>query len=521
MKKWPNFLPFFLLLIGIATSPTTAFAKDKLALFIITPKGNKVAQKTGAILNWMALQLAHKEAQQNDTFDFLDRGLFFSRSNALSARRWNQRASRSAADGYQMYTSEPANAASRLLRVSRFFEFAYKYYLQTDELRKALFFTGILQFRKGQKSRGIRTLKKAILLDPDAELPSEFDDNEKELIRAIKCQMGKQKTASIIIRTAPDGAVYLNGRLVGFGSMTIDNLVPGEYFLTVARDGYRNWGRKVRLRPGQRRSIRSFNRRSPQYSFYSSLCSKLAACKEGEQLTDELKKALQMFRNQAVSRIFVGCFAPVADGESGYLNWYALSSQGNAKKGVAKIPTGQASRVKSLLNALQSIGVQIMETSLPPINQHRYFKTKGSCKDPRKIALRPLGEELQHSRPVWTESPGDHVVIYTRYGFRIQGTVIAINGSILTLQISSNYRDPAFLQEVKIDRKNVKWSFILGPQQEGGFRIGERLIVQTIYDLNIHGTLVADDGDRIRLRTKFGITSIPWSLIRRMIRRDQ
>ncbi|HAA53262.1 MAG TPA: hypothetical protein DCE42_00820 [Myxococcales bacterium] len=506
-------------------TPAVVLAKKSVAIFLITPDEKKEAQELSAKLTWNLLQMAQKSAKAKG-LELIDRGLYFSRSNALSAKRWRKRAKRVGDEGLESFSSDPESAGGTLLRASRFYEFAYKYYLDRKGMMNTLTLSGILQFRAGQKKRGIRFVRRGLQVYPTASLPTQLSAVEKKLVKAIRCQMSKDKPATLTVKARKGGGVvYINGNRVGVGETTI-KLPPGKYMITMSKDGYRNWGRKLTLRVGQKKTVTASHQRSPRASFYRSLCETLEKKPVGEPLTDQMTSYLRTLRRQSVERLLIGCFAPSKNNKSGVVTWYSVDRDSKkATKAKGRIKGAEAAQKKVLTKMLKSIGLDA-QSDLPAVNTFQFPASPGTCDDPMSIQIVKPKKVEPRKRPVpkvkkWNVAVGDWIVVYTKYGFRLQGKVVGVNHPVLTLAVATGRRAPSELKEVKISRKLAKWSWILGPKQEGGFRVGERLIVQTIYRVNVSGTLVSDDGDKIQIKTRQGVESIPWAAIRRLLRRDQ
>lgn len=522
MKFWTRRFPLVGLLFGVGlcwTLPAaSASAKDVVGVFVQTVGGNAQAKKNGAMLNWIAREVVRR-AQNN--VQLLNRGLFFSRSQALSAQRWRKKAANVAEEGYQSYLSDPAEALRFMFRAARFYEYAYTYAMDRQGTRKSLLYLGCLLYRKGSKKLGRRRLVQGILINPNASPPTDLNAAEQQLVRAVRCNLSKERTASLNVKVRSNSAeVYINGFLVGFGPQKV-TVLPGEYYVKVTLDGYRHWGRRVKVRSGQTRNVRVYTRRSPRQQFYQNFCPKLMKSTESEQLTDEMRKIAMTMHSK---RLWVGCFEPTRSGASGKLKWFALNLNSSSKvqRGTASISSSLRVRWNTLGNAIKSLGVRVAPTASAP-NSLRLFPkilARSSCLNPDAIKLSPLLPPKRASSAGWLASVGDVIVVYTKYGFRLQGKVLAIEGSKLSLQVAQKSSPPE-LRTVKIDRSMVKLHWGLGKPQYQGYLIGERLVVQTKYKLNILGVVVSASEKRLRLKTKQGIENLPWSMLTKVVRRDR
>lgn len=523
--KTPHWMGVFFFLAGLGVNSEVHAKKNMVALFVQTEGQKPEAQRTGALLNWMVQEI-HRRGK-NPT-QLLDRGLFFSRSEALSGQRWREKAARVAEEGYQSYLGDPAEALRFMYRSARFYEYAYTYAMNRHGARKSLLYLGCLLYRKGDKSLGRRRLTQGILINPQAAPPTSLNAEEQQLVQAMRCRLGKARTGKLVLKTPfPAVEVYVNGYLIGFGSSQLE-LPPGEYYVKATLDGYRHWGRRIEVRSGQTRNVSVYMQKSPRHAYYTSLCGKLGQSQAGEQLTDEIKKIRLTMQTGAagnVKALWFACFKPQGSGNTGTLTWYGMDfsqESAQAQKGTLSLPTGFKVRWNALGNILQKVGSSPAPTSQAPDSVMLYpaIPSSAVCIDPEAIRLSPLLPPQQSSSGGWLVSTNDSVVIYTKYGFRLQGKVLEIRGDMLILQVAEE-TEPQELQAVKIDRKQVQLHWSLGKQQHRGYRIGERLVVRSIHGLTLLGNVVSSTAQELRLKTRQGVETLPWAMIKTVFRRDR
>ncbi len=521
MRLWLSrygVLRVWIVILAVVT-PSWAHAKHRTAIFVQSlDTKNPNAQRTSGEINWL-LRALTKPSLTAKGEALLNRGLFFSNAEALAAGNWLRRARLALNEGLQNYASDPSAALEPLLKAGRFLEYTFAYFPVIEQMRLSRLASGLLYWRKGEKPLGMKMMQTAILLNPTAtEMPEAFSEQEKEMIAAVRCKVSEQPASTLTIQGFdPRTELYLNDKFVGLGKVELKDLRPGEYMIKMMLDGYRHYKRKFLL--GKSGRVFARNRPGPRIHFYEELCKKFPSIQNDEQLKDELKAAASTLRikKDHVTRFLVGCFQPSGGGNVGTLKWFALQND-RMQKGSLSIPSSTKARIRSFAKLISALGLS-SKSKEPSMFQYASLPPQSGCKEPNSIDLPPLMPP-KSDPPMWTVSPGDAITLSTHHGFRLQGTVAAIDGETLTLEVSKKKSDPNALRQVKIQRKEVKWTFILGPKQEGGFRIGERLVVISIFGLVVHGVLAADDGEKMRLQTKHGNEIIPWSMIRRVIRRD-
>jgi hypothetical protein len=516
-KTWCSVFVLGLLLL------TYSYAQAKqevIGLFVQTTDENEDAQKTGALLNW----LVREAVQRGETpgLALMDRGMFFSRSQALSAKKWLSQAMNVAEDGYQLYSGNPSTALQNLFRSAQFFEYSTVYALDRTSTRKSLLYLGCLLYRKGDRKLGWQRIAQGILLDPDASPPFDLNAEEQQLVQAVRCNLGQTKLGTLEIKMPkPTGEIYINGVFAGFGSSSF-SLPPGNYFITVMHDGSRHWGRRMEVREAQKTTANVFFQRSPNADFYNNFCPTLLKSQQGEQLNDEMKKFAEFLQ---VQRLWIGCYQPDKGNEtSGQIRWMHIRRSGaswdKATTGSVKIGSSLTARWNALNSVLRGVTIQIAQNSPQHLMLYPILRTKGACIDPNVIQLNPLMPTKQEAKSGWLASVGDMIVVYTNYGFRLQGKVLRIEGDILTLQVAET-KQPPELQAVRIYRRMVQHHWSLGPIQQRDCRVGERLMIHTIYGFQIQGTVVSANDDTLRIKTRQGLENIPWSIVDKLIRRDR
>jgi len=347
---------------GLSIHPD-ASAATKFATFVISVDGSsQEAQKQGAILNWMVQRLTEHKGTQAAGLIPLDRGMFFSRSRALGARRWLRKAKAAMGEALKLYPGKPEEASSALRRVVQFYHYTHPYYMDRKQYQRSLMLLAMLLYRSKQKSQAWRLLSRGVLLDPTFVPTGKLSADEQKVVKAARCKLGKQNPSTLVVKTRRGArAVYLNGQLVGFGDQKITGLRAGEYYVQVREDGYRRWGRKrFRISPGATKTLRARNMRSSQHDFHSEMCKTLLPLKEGDRLTDKLKI---MAQTAGVKRLWVGCFKADSTGKAGNINWYFLkspSSQG--KLGAVPILGGFQAKFLILAKLMKALGAKIVLT---------------------------------------------------------------------------------------------------------------------------------------------------------------
>lgn len=494
---------------------TSAQAAEQAAFFVSTVDGSSAkARKTGALLDWMMTRLVDHEASKKKGFTFLKRGLFFSKSRALGARKWMSRVKAPFREAMKSYTSKPAVALSAFRRASQFFHYAHPYYLQRSSYQTSLLHLSMLLYRKKEKESAWRFLTRGILMQPGVIPQGALRPAERKVIEAGRCRLANGNKANLIIKTkTPGTAVYINDHLVGFGTLRLNNLPAGEYYISTREAGYRRWGRKrFRLPAGATRTVYARNMSSPQASFYRSLCKELMLLKEGEQLNDKMKdviRTLQLKSNK--KRAWIGCYKPDKSQLGGTIHWFTArftGDSGTAKRGTIPVPAGFEEKFQVLATLTRAMGYST-PSKLPSSSMlYPILKKRASCPNFDTLLNRFMHPIVKY------------VILYTKLGFRVQGRLIRKTQKNYFIEVASSTQ-PTELKTVKVPVSMVRFKWDLGGLQQQGFRLGERIVVQTIFGVSTSGTLVSIDVEEVKIKTKLGIESIQRPIIKSMFKRDR
>jgi hypothetical protein len=494
-------------MFGLSSQPAEA---TTVAFFVRAVKGsNAKGKKTGAMLNWVMQRLVDHRASHAKGFRFMDRGLFFSKSRALGAKRWLKKAKRVYKQGLKSYASNADAATSAFRRASTFYHYAHPYYMTRKRYQSALLHLAMLQYQKKENESAWRHLSRGILLQPKVIPAGALRPVERKIIEAGRCKLANGNRGNLTIKTKdPAASVFINDQLVGFGTLTLRGLPAGEYYITVQQDGFRRWGRrKLRLQPGASKTVYARNFSSPQRRNYEAVCNDLMPLKEGEQLTDKLKDTALTFR---VQRLWFGCFKPDASGEAGDIHWFTIDKSKSSpvgKRGTIPMPSGLSTQVQLLSRMTSALGFPAPSTLPTKVNQYVILKKQGSCPNLSSLLGRLMAPVKKY------------VIVYTKYGFRIQGKLLKETASYISVGVAQS--GTGVLKEVRVPSNMVRFKWQLGPMQQEGFRIGERIVVQTIYGISTIGRLVSIDVEEVAIKTRYGVEKIKRGMIKKMVKRDR
>ncbi|MEM1008537.1 MAG: PEGA domain-containing protein [Myxococcota bacterium] len=492
-------------------------AKSQMGFFFHVTRGAGWTRSLAADLNRRVPEV-FAETLRKRGITLVDRGLFFSRAEHLAAKNWLKRARLSLDEGLEQI-KQNEDPVESLQRASRFFEFAHAYFPVYPVLQKTNLHLGIALWKRALFVEAQTFLRHAILMAPQRDLGLSLRGAAKSLLNAVRCVLSQQKLSVVELRTRVRGAsCWLNGRWVGSGRVVRLSLLPGTYLLRVRRDGYRRTKRVLHVRSGQNLAVDLRLRRGPRFQFFQARCQRLLRTRSMESVRDQLRFIREevMGRSEtgrAQQGVFVGCLVKKR-GRLLRLYWFWYARR--LRRGVLRLSAREIQ--KKIFSAVARVLKWPVPSSFspPPVIFPRLLR-QARCVSPKSIVFakeRRRARARARAAQLWKVLPGDYISIAMRYGFFLQGKVEAIQGKKLILSAS----DVDSSKHLSVFRQDVRWVFILGPKQQGGYRLGERLMVLTKMGIRLFGVLTSDDGHQLWLRTKLGTESIRWSWVAKVYR---
>ncbi len=120
-----------------------------------------------------------------------------------------------------------------------------------NEISQALMFLGRVLMERNQIGAARREFKAAVAINPAHKIdPASVPPNVRRLYLEEKRKLARGPRGSITVKTSPPGAqLELNGKAKGLSPITLQNLLPGAYYLRVRQEGYLTWSGVVQVKP--------------------------------------------------------------------------------------------------------------------------------------------------------------------------------------------------------------------------------------------------------------------------------
>lgn len=108
-------------------------------------------------------------------------------------------------------------------------------------------YLGVIYLHKNYKTKAIEEFTKVIKINPDKRLDEEFFPTEVvNLFNEVREDFLKMPRGTIKVDSSPPGAkVYIDSFMKGVTPITINDLTVGEHYLTVEKENFQTWSRKI------------------------------------------------------------------------------------------------------------------------------------------------------------------------------------------------------------------------------------------------------------------------------------
>ncbi len=120
-----------------------------------------------------------------------------------------------------------------------------------------LLMLSVCYYRTDHEKDGAKMLVKVIRLKPDLVLdPEKYPPMFRNTAEAIRKKLLLKRRGEVEVVANEEGAsVFFDGNKVGLTPILIKELVPGDHFVRVEKEGLQSWAGKVTVVPTQRRRV--------------------------------------------------------------------------------------------------------------------------------------------------------------------------------------------------------------------------------------------------------------------------
>jgi hypothetical protein len=128
-----------------------------------------------------------------------------------------------------------------------------------ESIAQTLLMLAVCHFREEHEDQAKEYLAKRILLNPTVALdPEQYPSMFRTLVQSVRSTVTAKHRGELEIRANASGAtIHLNGREVGVTPLILKNLLPGDYYLQVNKQGLQPWAGKVTVVSSRRGTARA------------------------------------------------------------------------------------------------------------------------------------------------------------------------------------------------------------------------------------------------------------------------
>ena len=126
-----------------------------------------------------------------------------------------------------------------------------------DPVVDTLLMLAVCYYRRDKEDDGAKMLVKVIRLRPELVLdPEKYPPMFRNTVETIRTQLLRRTRGEAeVIANAEGATVFLDGRKVGTAPLLLKDLVPGEHYVRVEKEGLQTWADKVVVEATKKRAV--------------------------------------------------------------------------------------------------------------------------------------------------------------------------------------------------------------------------------------------------------------------------
>ncbi len=159
------------------------------------------------------------------------------------------------------------------------------------EYLETLKMIGAIYILTGEEKMGRNMFKSALVFNPETNINKDlFPPNVVEMFEKIKTEVSTSKKGYLSITTIPQGAeVFIDGVFVGISPVSRKEVIAGNHFVSIEKDGYINEGGRVDVKPNDEEMYQAQMIPTKRYAEYSQILSTLSTDVGLDPIGDSIK----------------------------------------------------------------------------------------------------------------------------------------------------------------------------------------------------------------------------------------
>ncbi|MCX7959730.1 MAG: PEGA domain-containing protein, partial [Deltaproteobacteria bacterium] len=145
------------------------------------------------------------------------------------------------------------------------------------EYLETLKMIGAIYILNGEEKMGRNMFKSALIFNPETAINKDlFPPNVVEIFEKVKTEISSAKKGYLSISTIPQGAeVFIDGVFAGISPVSRKEVISGNHFISIEKDGYINEGGRVDVKPNDEEMYQAQLIPAKRYADYSQILSTL------------------------------------------------------------------------------------------------------------------------------------------------------------------------------------------------------------------------------------------------------
>ena len=278
---------------GVLCSLSTALAAPRISVIV---RGVGAGSDKAAAV---AATYAHEAFAKDDRYEWVDLGVVLGDPAHPRAEAAFAEAEDLVKKGRAAYEEFELDRASKVLKDALVRYQRHASHLRTyEKLAEVHMLLGAIHSLEGQQKKASLSMQHAYsaypAIQPDPRL---YNPSMRELFQWSVKELERTSTGSAAVTSTPSYArVYVDGTFRGVTPAVVPGLGPGPHQLKLLKDGFRNYGRIVRVKTGRESEESANLKPTNHFDNFDSLTSAAIESIEGireDDLPDSLPRAVE------------------------------------------------------------------------------------------------------------------------------------------------------------------------------------------------------------------------------------
>ena len=278
---------------GVLTCVSTALAAPRISVIV---RGVGAGSDKAAAV---AATYAHSTFEKDARYEWVDLGVVLGDPAHARAELAFAEAEKLVQKGRAAYEEFELDKASKVLKDALVRYQRHAGHLRSyEKLAEVHMLLGAIYSLEGQQKSASLSMQNAYVAYPDIQPdPRLYNPTMRELFQWSIKELERNSTGSAAVTSTPSYArVYVDGVFRGVTPLVVPKLGPGPHQLKLLKDGFRHFGRIVRVKPGREREESANLKPTNHFDNFDSLTSAAIESIEGirdDDLPDSLPQAVE------------------------------------------------------------------------------------------------------------------------------------------------------------------------------------------------------------------------------------